>query len=242
MFDQTFVDGTQKTNKPITLLASTLIQISILFILLLIPLIYTATLPGASLKSLLIAPPPPPVVTVPATTPKVQTGHVLRVLSARALYAPVAIPKQVNVSSDIAAPPDIAVVGVNGQSGGPVGSGLSALEYTIPTAPPPAPPKVKAVPGAIRVGTGVAEANIINKVMPAYPALAKAARIQGTVEFSATISKEGNIENLQLVHGHPLLVKAARDAVLQWKYRPTLLNGQPVEVLTQIVVNFTLAQ
>ena len=104
-------------------------------------------------------------------------------------------------------------------------------------------PKPKAANSSpIRVGTGAAEAKLINKVVPVYPALAKSARVQGIVEFSASISKEGNIENLQLVSGHPLLAKAARDAVLQWKYRPTLLNGQPVEVLTEIGVNFTLTQ
>jgi protein TonB len=88
----------------------------------------------------------------------------------------------------------------------------------------------------------VAEANLIRKVTPVYPALAKSARVQGTVEFTAVISKEGNIENLQLVRGHPLLVQAAKEAVLQWKYRPTLLNGQPVTVITDIIVNFTLSQ
>jgi protein TonB len=66
--------------------------------------------------------------------------------------------------------------------------------------------------------------------------------VQGTVEFTAIISKDGNIENLKLVRGHPLLVNAAREAVLQWKYKPTELNGQPVEVITDIIVNFTLSQ
>jgi protein TonB len=75
-----------------------------------------------------------------------------------------------------------------------------------------------------------------------YPALAKSARVQGTVEFNAVISKDGKIENLQLVRGHPLLVNAAKEAVLQWRYRPTQLNGQPVEVVTDIIVNFTLSQ
>ena len=88
----------------------------------------------------------------------------------------------------------------------------------------------------------MAEANLIRKVMPVYPALAKSARIEGTVEFTAVISKEGTIEHLQLVRGHPLLVQAAKGAVLQWRYRPTLLNGQPVEVVTDIIVNFTLTQ
>ena len=78
--------------------------------------------------------------------------------------------------------------------------------------------------------------------MPAYPPLAKQARIQGTVSFTAIIGTDGTIQNLQLVSGHPLLVPAAQAAVSQWVYRPTLLNGEPVEVITQIDVNFTLSQ
>jgi protein TonB len=111
----------------------------------------------------------------------------------------------------------------------------------VPPPPPPAETKPKPTQ-RVRVATGVAEANLIRKVMPVYPALAKSARVQGTVEFTAIISKEGTIQNLQLVRGHPLLVQAAKDAVLQWRYRPTLLNGQPVEVVTDIIVNFTLSQ
>jgi protein TonB len=86
------------------------------------------------------------------------------------------------------------------------------------------------------------EANLIKRVQPLYPPLARSARVQGVVEFNATISKEGNIENLTLVRGHPLLVNAAKEAVLQWKYRPTTLNGTAVEVITDIIVNFTLSQ
>jgi len=75
-----------------------------------------------------------------------------------------------------------------------------------------------------------------------YPPLARQARIQGTVRFSAIIGKDGTIQNLQLVSGHPLLVQSATDAVKQWVYQPTQLNGEPVEVITQIDVNFTLTQ
>ena len=82
----------------------------------------------------------------------------------------------------------------------------------------------------------------IKKVTPQYPALAKSARIQGTVRFTAIIGKDGTIQNLQLVSGHPMLVASATEAVKQWVYRPTLLNGEPVEVITQIDVNFTLSQ
>jgi protein TonB len=94
----------------------------------------------------------------------------------------------------------------------------------------------------IRVGGNVQQANLIRKITPVYPPLAKQARIQGTVRFTAIIGKDGSIQNLQLVSGHPLLVPSAQDAVKQWLYRPTLLNGEPVEVITQIDVNFTLSQ
>jgi len=79
-------------------------------------------------------------------------------------------------------------------------------------------------------------------VQPVYPPLAKSARVQGQVEFSAIIGKDGTIQNLTLVKGHPLLVRAAQEAVEQWRYKPTLLNGEPVDVITNIIVNFTLTQ
>lgn len=88
----------------------------------------------------------------------------------------------------------------------------------------------------------MAEANVIRRVQPVYPPLAKSARVQGAVEFTAVISKEGRVEKLQLVRGHPLLVSAAREAILGWQYRPTMLNGEPVEVLTTITVNFKLSE
>ena len=111
------------------------------------------------------------------------------------------------------------------------------------TAPPPVKSVTPAKPkGPVRVGGIVAEANVIHRVQPAYPALAKSARIQGTVGFTAVISKDGRVEHLQLVSGHPLLINAARDAILEWRYRPTMLNGEPVEVLTTITVNFRLSQ
>jgi protein TonB len=122
--------------------------------------------------------------------------------------------------------------------GGILGAGISA-------APPPPPVKEApktATPQRIRVGGNVQQANLIRKVQPVYPPLAKQARIQGTVRFTAIIGKDGTIQNLQLVTGHPLLVEAARQAVSQWQYKPTLLNGEPVEVVTQIDVNFTLSQ
>lgn len=97
-------------------------------------------------------------------------------------------------------------------------------------------------PQRIRVGGNVQAANLVAKVTPAYPPLAKQARIQGVVRFNVIIDKEGVVQNLELVSGHPLLVPSATEAVRQWIYRPTLLNGQPVEVITQVDVNYTLTE
>jgi len=92
----------------------------------------------------------------------------------------------------------------------------------------------------IRVGGNVQAANLINKVAPAYPPAAKQARVQGTVELSAIIGKDGHVQELKVVRGHPLLIEAALNAAKQWAYRPTLINGEPVEVSTTIDVTFAL--
>ena len=85
-------------------------------------------------------------------------------------------------------------------------------------------------------------AKLLRKVIPGYPPLARAARISGVVRLIGTIAKDGTIQNLQLVSGHPMLAQAAMDAVREWIYKPTLLNGNAVEVIAPIEVNFTLAQ
>jgi TonB family protein len=112
--------------------------------------------------------------------------------------------------------------------------------------PPPPPPgagsAVQSPPAAIRVVGNVAATNLITKVVPVYPLEAKAARIQGTVRFEATIGKDGTVQNLHLIAGPPLLVRAATEAVQQWVYRPTLWNGNPIGVITTVDVNFTLSQ
>ncbi len=115
-------------------------------------------------------------------------------------------------------------------------AGEGILMISTPDAAP------SAGPGRIRLGGTVQSAKLISQPRPSYPAEAKQAHIQGKVELHAIIAKDGTIESLTVISGHPLLVPAAVDAVRQWVYQPTLLNGQPVEVETQIDVNFTLSQ
>ena len=120
-----------------------------------------------------------------------------------------------------------------------IGNGAPAVSALPPPqrkADPPQPAK------PIQIGGNVLEAKLVNRVMPLYPPLARQARISGTVRLEGIISRDGRVVNLQVISGHPLLIKAAVDAVRQWIYRPTLLNGQPVEVIAPIDVRFTLAQ
>jgi protein TonB len=121
--------------------------------------------------------------------------------------------------------------------GDPHGIPNSLGSGTRPIMPVPAPPPV-VVP--LRVSY-MNEGNLIRKVQPAYPPLARSARIQGIVELQAVISKQGAIKNLRVLAGHPMLVSAAVEAVRQWRYRPYILNNEPVEVETQITVNFSLS-
>ena len=108
-----------------------------------------------------------------------------------------------------------------------------ALRMRLPSAPPP-----PAVP--IRVAGQVAATKLLNQTRPVYPPLARQARVQGTVRLEAVIDKEGSITELKLISGHPLLIEAAMNAVKQWHYEPTLLNGVTVEIITAIDVNFTM--
>ncbi len=242
MFNQTFVDSTGQTRTPFTLGLSFLLQCCVVLALMVIPLIYTQILPSAQLRNLLVLP-APPVPHIP-TTAQPQSRGVTRPVFHAQLVAPTVVPTHINPAANLAPPPDFTASGV------PSGTGpdtlLTGVFGSVPDASgvaPPAslPPKSKPSSGPIRVGS-IIESNLIQKVTPVYPPLAKSARVEGTVEFTAIIGKHGDIENLCLLRGHPLLVAAARNAVLQWKYRPTLLNGQPVEVITTITVNFTLNQ
>jgi TonB family protein len=137
--------------------------------------------------------------------------------------------------------------GVTGGISGGVPGGITGGTPGILTMEAPSATAAKFPPPAsgverVRVGGNVQALNLTKKVTPAYPALAKQARIQGSVRFTALIDRDGKITSLQLIEGHPLLVESAQEAVAQWQYKPTLLNGDAVEVVTQIDVNYTLSQ
>jgi periplasmic protein TonB len=226
----------KKTNKGWSVILSGIVQAFILGILILIPLIYTEALPKAMLSTLLIAPPPPPPPPPPPQAVKTVIKPVARLITAGKLMQPRAIPKEVEVFKEAALPPDVAPTGgLGGVFGGIPGGNMIAAAG--PAAPPPPKP---AAPQRIKQGGNVTAASIINQTRPLYPPLARQARIQGSVVLHAIIDKEGKVAQLEVISGHPLLVQAALDAVKQWRYRPTLLNGDPVEVDTTITVTFTM--
>jgi periplasmic protein TonB len=253
MFEQTFVDGTGKTNKSWSVMVSFVLQMALIGVAVLVPLIFTDVLPRTQLTSMLVAPPPPPPPPPPpAATPIKVVKVIPRQFDAGKLMAPKVIPKDIAmIKEDELPPPMSGAAGVvggvpGGVPGGAPGGVIGGIIGGVPSvAPPPPPPKKEepkpVTPQRIRVGGNVQAAMLIRQPKPSYPPLAKQARVQGVVRFQAIIGKDGTIQNLQLMSGHPLLVQAAQEAVKQWIYKPTLLNGEPVEVVTIIDVNFSLS-
>ncbi|HEY2646708.1 MAG TPA: TonB family protein [Candidatus Acidoferrales bacterium] len=225
----------KKTNKGWSVILSATVQVVILGVLVLIPLIYTEALPKAMLSTLLVAPPPPPPPPPPPTVVKTIVKPIARLINSGKLMQPRAIPKEVAVFKEAELPPDVITNSgtTGGVFGGIPGQGL------IGGASLPPPPKA-ATPSRIKQGGQVTAASILTQTKPVYPALARQARIQGNVILHAIIDKDGKVAQLEVVSGHPLLVQAALDAVKQWRYKPTQLNGDPVEVDTQITVTFTM--
>jgi periplasmic protein TonB len=201
------------------------------------PLLHPEALPRQMMATLMVAPSPPPPPPPPAPPPKVQVKS--EMLNSE-LLAPSRIPKQIKTVNEAAAPPSMdGVIGMeNMGSGTPGGMGTILGSVGMGTAT-----VVKSEPAnRVNVSSGVMAGNLVVKTMPQYPAISKAARIQGTVVLQATISRTGSIENLRVISGPPMLQQAAIDAVRTWRYRPYLLNGEPVEVETTINVVFNLGE
>jgi protein TonB len=244
MFEDSLIEsgGKLKTKRGRTSAVAFLLEVMIIGVMVLIPLIFTEALPKGQMMFLLVAPPPPPPPPPPASAPVHVVKQIQSDIINGELRTPTKIPKKVleNLKED-EAPPQMAVTGVvGGVPGGVPGGSMGGVIGSVLSSTPVAVPKI-ATPTRVRVSSGVSTGLLIRKVPPAYPPLARQARIQGVVVLQAQISKEGNIQNLQLISGHPMLAPAAIEAVKQWKYKPYLLNGEPVEVDTQVQVNFTLA-
>lgn len=244
MFEDSLIEsgGRLKTKRGWTSIVSFAIQMMIIGVMVLIPLIFTEALPKQQLMTFLVAPPPPPPPPPPAAAPVKIVKQIQTDIVNGELRTPTKIPKKVQmIKEDEAPPPAMATTGVvGGVPGGVPGGSMGGVMGSILSSTPTVAPKV-ATPQRVRVSSGVQSGLLVRKVPPTYPPLARQARIQGTVILQAQISKDGNIENLQLVSGHPMLAPAAIEAVKDWKYNPYVIDGKPVDVQTQVQVNFTLS-
>src|SRR5215469_9372096 len=237
MFDEMIVSGKPgemaRTGKPWSVGVSVVLQAAALGALLLIPLIYTQTLPNAMLNTFLVAPPPPAPPPPPAQT-VVKQQVKTKTFAVSPAVAPTVIPKRIEVAKD-EPPPAVAAPDVGGIPGG-TGNVMGGIGTGAAPPPPPRP----ATPSRIKVGGAVQAASLVNQVKPEYPPIAQSAHVSGTVVLHAIIAKDGAVEKLQYVSGPPLLMASAMSAVKEWKYRPTMLNGQPVEVDTTVQVVFSM--
>jgi protein TonB len=244
MFEDSLLEsgGRLKTKRGRTTTFAIFLEIIAIGIMVLLPLIFTEALPKQMTMSFLVAPPPPPPPPPPAAAPVKIVKVIQTDIVNGALRTPTKIPQKIQmIKEDEAPPPVMASSGVvGGVPGGIPGGQMGGVIGGIINSTPVAVPKV-AAPQRVRVSSGVSTGLLIRRVNPTYPPLARQARIQGQVVLHAVISKDGSIEGLTLISGHPMLAPAAIDAVKQWKYKPYLLNGEPVEVDTEVQVNFTLS-
>lgn len=248
MFEQAVLDNLRQRRSKWSLMGI-VVQAGIVACLLLVPMVSPDVLSVILPKALIYVPArqvaPVEVEVQPASGAPSDSRSV--VVTARPASKPFTAPRSysnpVNTIIDGAdfAPPVFAIgTGSAIANSAPfAGTGLAV----VPSAPPPkpAPPLRKDPPAPLRVGGQVQAANILSRVNPPYPPLARQARVSGAVRLEGIIAKDGTIQQLKVLSGHPLLVPAAVEAVRQWRYRPTRLNGEPVEVIAPIEVNFILS-
>ena len=243
MLEKSLIESAEnpQRRKPWTVLLSTLVHIVLVALLLLVPLTQPQVLPALSAAIGI----PLPLVPAPKPEPAPTeiSGVRAQTISEPGLTNPEKIPTKIAYVVDDPAETVTQVAGFHDTG---VRDLVRAMvqpqpESTIPEPPPPpaAQPAPRGLTGPVRVSS-MERANVLHQVAPVYPPLAKSARVQGVVILEATISRTGDIADLRVISGHPLLVQAAIDAVQQWKYKPTFLSGEPVDVVTTITVNFSL--
>jgi len=240
MFSELFESVARPTTKRKrwAVVISATLQSACLLILLIFPLIYTEALPKMIFKTTWVGSPDPARRTT--TQPPLPKAGIraLRLLNHGILIEPPRIPTRVDVSEEGPLAPEAPL------AEGPLsaGSGMDLLRAMPNSAEIVKRPVVASVPQRVPVTSTIEEAKLISRVQPVYPQLAIQARIQGNVVLHAIIGRDGQVSELQVLSGHPLLVNAAVEAVRQWRYSPTLLNGQTVEVETTITISFVLGQ
>jgi protein TonB len=232
----------RQRRSPMDWALSFVIHFVILLSLLLLPLYFSQGIDMKRLETTLLVAPMPPMAPPPPAPPSI--AHAVRaipkVFTPGKLTAPTFIPKAVAVVSNDAAPPDEAISGMSAVPGGVPGGQIGGITGGMPSvaAPVIAAPAVEKPKGPVRIGGDVKQPRLLFGPPPAYPPLASQAHIQGTVVIDAIIDEHGNVVQEKVVSGHPLLVQAALKAVLQRKYEPTVLDGEPTPVDLRVEVNF----
>jgi periplasmic protein TonB len=246
MFEQSMLLDTGTGKRTGAVAASLTLQTLLVAILIVIPLLYCDRLPLMKPWLSITIPVPRPLPEAPpeqtASRPPSSRPSLVPIRVFHPVLAPMTIPSTPAMISDEPGP---LVLSTGGPTvpGSETNFGLSISPAVAPAPvarPLPEPVKTPAKP--VPQGGDVQAAKLIRKVIPAYPELARRARVSGTVRLVGVIARDGTIEQLQVVSGNPLLVGSAVAAVRQWIYRPTMLDGQAVEVIAPIDVIFTLAQ
>ena len=200
--------------------------------IIIIPLMATDVLPTPpSMMAFVASAPPPPPPPPPPPAPAVAQPKVVPVSNPTA--APVEAPKEIKPEVIV---PSVSE-GTGGVEGGVPGGVVGGVVGGLPEAPPPPPPPPSA---PVRVGGNIKQPTKTRDVKPVYPPIAQSARVQGVVIIEATIGPDGRVKEAKVLRSIPLLDQAALDAVKQWQFTPTLLNGVPVPVIMTVTVNFTL--
>jgi periplasmic protein TonB len=247
MFEDMLIDEKIKTKRGRATVLSFVLQVCLVGVLVIVPMLFVEALPTKMLTATLVAPPPPPPPPPPAAAAATPAHHETQQTQVRSeMEVPVRIPEKVATIKDLpqsdemasAAPPSGGVVGgvPGGVEGGTVGGILGGVMGGVGAAVPKL-----AAPNRVKVSSGVTQGLLIHQVKPQYPPIARNAHVQGSVVLQAIIGKDGKVKNVRVISGHPMLAQAAENAVKQWQYKPYVLNGQPVEIDTNITVNFTLA-
>ena len=239
MFSELFESVARPTTKRKrwSVAISAILQSACLLVLLIVPLIYTEALPNAIFKTTWVGPPQTAPRAADEASPKAGVRSP-RLLNYDILIEPPRIPPRVNIIEELPLAPETPLA----EGSISIGSGLDLLNVAPNSVEVVKRPVVTNVLQRVPVTSTIEAAKLISRVQPVYPSLAIQARIQGNVVLHAIIGREGEVSELQVLSGHPLLVNAALDAVRQWRYSPTLLNGQAVEVETTITVSFVLGQ
>jgi protein TonB len=234
LFSDLIVSGEKSRKRnPWATFGSLTLQSLVLMAVVVIPLFHTDVLPNRETVSMLYLQ-APAAAAAPTS---------VRTPVPRRNYSPTSSAPIAPVTKTEEAPPPAGGVvgGIPGGVGVVPGGVLSGVLASTPTVPALAKTPVPA-PKRVRLASRVVEANLIRDVTPTYPAEAGRERIEGTVILQAVIGKDGTVQDVQVVSGLPLLAQAAIDAVKQWRYKPYLLNGEPVEVDSRITINFTMSR